>query len=423
MSKKKTFAFQEHCVYNVGYYFKCTFDDSKSYYASSGNTSDDCITWFVNQLRDIAINVSEMLEENEPMRELTKNELRMLKDPNAKCFICSSSFQLNEPRARDHCHFTGEFRGVTHMRCNLNYQESRTIPIVMHNLTGYDAHLFIKKLALEIDGDLSIIPINTEQYISFTKIVDESTNDMDHSEKIKLKFIDSFRFMPASLSKLASLIPSNEKRILHTECTKRKYSSMQISMLERKGVFPYEYIDSLDKLNETSLPAEKDFYSELNDEKISEKDYIFANSVWNSFKLDTLGDYSELYMMTDILLLADVFENFRNTCMRIYKLDPAHYYTSPGLSWDAMLKYTGVRIELQTDIDKLMFIESGIRGGITQCSKRYVKANNPYMGDMYDENELITYLMYLDGKLTFQTIFNTSFQLNFFLFHFDVISK
>lgn len=108
-----------------------------------------------------------------------------------------------------------------------------------------------------------------------------------------------------------------------------------------------------------------------------------------------MGEYSDLYLKIDVLLLADVFEHFRENCKIVYGLDPAHYYTTPGLSWDAMLKYTNVELELITDIDILLFIERGIRGGISQCNYRYSKANNKYMSN-YNPAELDKYLIYFD---------------------------
>lgn len=394
--KCKTSAYQEHHMYSVGYYFKCEFDDSKSYYASSGNTHD-CVSWFVQELETIAQYAANVLSVNEPMLKLTDEEERLCGDPDVKCFICGFGFKTDEMRARDHCHFTGKFRGITHTKCNLDYKFTRHIPVIIHNLSGYDAHLFIKQLATQIQGEINIIPINSEQYISFTKVVWNSTLELNVREKIRLKFIDSFRFMSDSLSKLASLIPSDKKRILHSVCRK-DYSPEQITMLERKGVFPYDYVNSIERLSETSLPAIEQFYNKLNEENISPKEYQFACDIWKKFQLKTLGEYSLLYLKTDVLLLADIFESFRDVCHTIYGLDPTHYYTAPGFSWDAMLKNTGVNIQLLTDIEMLIFIERGIRGGISQCSKRYVKANNKYMKTKYKPNKETNYLMYLDGK-------------------------
>ena len=110
-----------------------------------------------------------------------------------------------------------------------------------------------------------------------------------------------------------------------------------------------------------------------------------------------MGDYHDLYLKSDILLLADVFKNFRKTCLQYYKLDPCHYFTSPGLSWDAMLKMTDIKLELMVDIDMFQFIEKGMRGGISYIANRYGKANNKYMKN-YDEKAPSQYIIYLDAN-------------------------
>lgn len=391
-----TYAYQEHIVYSVGYYFKCEFDNSLSYYACSGNNLN-CIDWFISELKSISKLVGGMLSQNVPMENMSLDEERDFHNLETVCSICHKPFTVNDVRARDHCHFTGKYRGPAHTNCNLNYKESRTIPVVMHNLSGYDAHLFIKKLAMQMKGDISIIPNNAEQYISFTKIDGETDPTVSFKERIKLKFIDSCRFMPSSLSTLASFLPTEKKCVLYAECLK-DHSPELVAMLERKGVFPYDYVDSIERLGETTLPSQAQFYSELNEDEIDDEEYKFACEIWAKFQIKTLGEYSELYLKTDVLLLADVFENFRDICHKIYNLDPAHYYTSPGLSFDAMLKYTGVKIELITDVEMLLFVERGIRGGISQCSKRHVKANNKYMKANYDPSKKTNFLMYLDGE-------------------------
>ena len=154
----------------------------------------------------------------------------------------------------------------------------------------------------------------------------------------------------------------------------------------RKGVYPYEYADALEKFSEISLPGKEDFYSNLNMEDISDIDYRHANNVFKVFKLENLGDYHDLYVQKDTLLLVDVFNNFRDMCLKEYELDPAHFLSLPGLAWQACLKKTNIELELLTDYDMLLMVEEGIRGGICHSIHRYAKANNNYMKN-YNNNE------------------------------------
>ena len=157
-------------------------------------------------------------------------------------------------------------------------------------------------------------------------------------------------------------------------------------------------MNTLERLKETKLPPKEAFYSKLNNEDISDEDYAHAQKVWRMFKMERFQDYHNLYNKTDVLLLADVFESFRNICIKNYKLDPAHYYTAPGLAWDACLKMTDVKLELLSDIDMLLMVEKGIRGGVSMISNRYGKANNKYMGDKFNPSEPSKYLTYLDAN-------------------------
>ncbi|KAJ8911769.1 hypothetical protein NQ315_008821, partial [Exocentrus adspersus] len=135
---------------------------------------------------------------------------------------------------------------------------------------------------------------------------------------------------------------------------------------------------SYEKLEETvELPPREQFYSSLTENAISEEDYAHAVNVWNAFKCHTLAEYSDIYLKTDVLLLTDVFEVFRKVCQDTYQLDPCQFYTLPGLSWAAMMKYAKVKLELLTDIDMLHFTRRSIRGGVAGCIQRHVTANNP----------------------------------------------
>ena len=308
------------------------------------------------------------------------------------CHICGE--ELGDDKVRDHCHFTGEYRGAAHNKCNLMCKKPRILPVIFHNLQGYDAHLFIKQLA-KIDGKLECIPSTEEKYISFSKTI--KVGEYKHVNgdicpiNFEIRFLDSYKFLQTSLANLVSNLSPDD---FHN--TKHAFKK-NTSLLTRKGVYPYDYVSSLDKLSETQLPPKDEFYSYLNDEDISDEDYQHAIKVWNKFGCKTIKDYHDLYLKSDVLLLADVFENFRSTCLKHYKLDPAHYYTSPGLAWDACLKTTGQKLQLLHDYDMLMMFERGIRGGITHISKRYAVANNKYMKN-YNPEKKSSFIQYLDAN-------------------------
>ena len=269
------------------------------------------------------------------------------------------------------------------------------LPVIFHNLQGYDAHLFIKQLSAN-QGELNCIPSTEEKYILFSKKikVDEyksrKTGEMV-SLNFEIRFIDSFKFLQTSLANLVGNLQPDD---FHNT---KEIMKDNVDLLTRKGVYPYDYVSSIEKLSETQLPPKEQFYSKLNDEDISDEDYTHAINVWNTFKCQTIRDYHDLYLKSDVLLLADVFENFRKTCLKHYNLDPAHYYTSPGLAWDACLKETGQQLELLHDYDMLMMFERGIRGGMTHIAKRYSEANNKYMKD-YNPYKPSKYIQYLDAN-------------------------
>ena len=164
-------------------------------------------------------------------------------------------------------------------------------------------------------------------------------------------------------------------------------------LLLRKGVYPYKCMDNWERFNETSLTNKESFYINLNMENIDDIDYRHGNNVIKRFKLKKIGEYHDLYIQSDTLLLADVFENFRNTCLKVYELDPAHFLSLPGLAWQACLKKTNIKLELLTDYDMLLMVEEGIRGGICHSIHRHAKANNKYM-ENYDKNEESSYIQY-----------------------------
>ena len=232
--------------------------------------------------------------------------------------------------------------------------------------------------------------------------MDKLGNEKD--KLIELRFIDSFKFMATSLDSLTRnlvgtgtcTLPGSGGEEGEKLFGFKNYSELQYKLLTRKGVYPYEYMSSWDRFKDTELPPIESFYSSLNMNKISESDYKHTQRVWEEFGVRNIGDYHDLYLRTDVVLLGKVFEAFRDTCLKHYSLDPVHFYTAPRLAWKACLKKTGVRLELLMDPDMLLMFERGIRGGIIQAVHRYALANNKYMADLYNPNKESSYLQYLD---------------------------
>ena len=331
-----------------------------------------------------------------PMEPLTKSQIKEYKRAT-KCHICFKPFSKKKRKVRDDCHYSGLYRGAAHFSCTLQYKIPSYIPVVFHNLAGYDAHLFIRELAKYTTG-MGVIAKNTEDYISFSikvevdKYVDKEGNE--RMKEMELRFIDSIKFMSSSLDSLVN----NLARGGHEFWGFENYNDRQRELLIRKGIYPYEYMDSWDKFKETSLPSIEKFYSNLNMSGVSDGDYEHACRVWREFGIRNMGEYHDLYLRTDVVLLANVFESFRRVCSENYGLDPSHFYTAPGLAWKACLKKTGIRLELLLDPDMLLMFERGIRGGITQSVHRWAAANNPYMGSEYDKSKPTKYLQYLDAN-------------------------
>ncbi|KAJ8911232.1 hypothetical protein NQ315_012219 [Exocentrus adspersus] len=255
--------------------------------------------------------------------------------------------------------------------------------------------MFIRELFSD-KSNVDVLAQSKEKYISFTKHLHVGNYvDKDGISKrrmLKLRFIDSFKFMASSLQALGG----NLNPDLFFETKKHFPDQRKFELMRQKGVFPYNFVDSLDKLDYDRLPSKREFYDKLNDEAVSELDYRRAQKVWDLFNCQSLGEYSDIYLKSDVLLLCDIFQNFRKICFETYKLDPAQYFTAPGLAWDAMLKLTKVNLELLTDIDMIYMLKKGIRGGISQCTERKHIANNMFLPN-YNSEEPSSFITYLDA--------------------------
>ena len=368
--------------------------------------------------------VDSLTEDLRPIYEILKNPMLMVmtesdevKHELAKeCYACKDIFgrmcgineETGEPiivkKCRDHCHITGKYRGAACNKCNLRMRVPKFVPVFFHNLEGYDSHLFVKSLGLT-EGDIKCIPKTDEKYISFSKniimeIIRTITKDKNGKEKVKeeklcleMRFLDSLKFMKDSLDLLAKTLGEDQFGTLTSQMSETE----SLELLKKKGIFPYDYMTDFSKLSATSLPPKDAFYNQLNKTGISDEDYAHAQKVWETFGCESMGDYHDLYLKTDVLLLADIMTEFRRVCKEVYGLDALHYYTAPGLAWDAMLKLTKVKLDLISDPDMYFMVEDGIRGGISTIMKRYAKANNKHTKG-YDKGQMSVYIPYLDAN-------------------------
>ena len=375
---------------------------------------------------DVKEHVTKIINyEKKEMIPLTKEE-KEIHNMQKVCYISKRIFSTEYSnkkyhKIKDHCHYTGKYRGDAHDICNLRYKIPKIIPVVFHNGSTYDSHFIIKELTEEFEGEFQCFGENTEKCITFSVSSKKeiTKTDKDGNDKItkisyKIKFIDSFRFMSSSLSNLVDNLSewlhsdkctnfkpyldyitakdeqlifrcfeckNNYEKNFNKELIKRFANIYEFwnkginkfMLLLRKAVYPYEYMDTWERFNETSLPDKEAFYSNLNMADIKNIDHRHAKRVFKSLNNKNLGDYHDFYVQSDTLLLADVFENFRKMFFEVYELDPAYFLSASGLAWQACLKKTDVKLELLTDIDMLLIIEKGIRGGIYHAIHRYAK--------------------------------------------------
>ena len=393
-NKSYTKKHQKHEPTSFSYYINSSIDGVYKpilrKYTKTKPEDADAMDVFIKWLEEDVKAIANIEEKEMIFNEEDKKQFNKASD----CWICGE--ELGNDRVRDHCHFTGRYRGPAHNSCNLKYRKPKSISVFFHNLSGYDSHLFIKKLGSPNKKEnIDCIPNNEEKYISFSKtiVTGQYTNKKGEvkNKTFKIVFKDSLKFMSSSLGALVNNLPKDAfKNLL------KYFTPEQAEILKQKGFYPYEYMNTEEKFNDTKLPPREAFYSKLSGKGITEKDYKHAWNVWNSFKMKTFKEYHELYNITDVLLLADVFENFRDICLKNYGLDPVYYFTAPGLAWDACLKMTNIDLELLSNHNMLLMFEKGIRGGISIISNRYGEANNKYMGQGFNKNKPSKYLMYMD---------------------------
>ena len=351
--KLSTTKINKHTASGYSLFTQCSFDTTKN--KLDRDRGENCMKKFCEDLKKHAERIINY--EKKEMIPLTKKEEKK-HNKRKFCHICKKRFSTDDSnkkyhKVKDHCHYTGKYRGPAHDICNLRYKVPKEIPVVFHNDSTYDYHLIIKGLAEEFEGELECLGENREKYITFSVPIKKgiTKKDKDGNDKItkisyKIKFIDSFRFISTSLSNLVDNLSEGLHSDKCTDCKSRldymsikdnqlifrcfrckknyekdfnkefikrfektyKFCNKDLNkfiLLLRKGVYPYEYMDNWERFDDTSLPNKEAFYSNLNMEAITDADYRHASKVFKEFKLKHLGEYHDLYVQSDTLSLPD----------------------------------------------------------------------------------------------------------------------
>ena len=255
------------------------------------------------------------------------------------------------------------------------------INVFAHNSQSCDQSFLIRALPnLDNKIPFSCLPRNSNKFMSL--------------QIGSFIFKGSYLFLDKSLDYLTGTINDNDRISL-----KREFGE-NYQLLCKKGIYPYDYFDNTKKYNEQKLPDKKEFFNNINNKNISDKDYNHAKNVFEKFECKNLLDYSILYLKTDACHLADVFQKFSNFAYETYELDPRHSYTLPGFSWQAMLKLTKIELELISDPDMFLFLMDTIRGGISVCNNKHVIADNKYI----DKKLKIINICYIWMQIIFTVI-------------------
>ena len=338
--------------------------------------SEDCMEKLIKALESIA---REFHARKQTHRYFT-GTAPIDPDEIIDCWICEKPFG-EEAKVLDHCHHTGNFLGLAHNECNLKRRTLNFIPVVAHNLSNYDLHHLCKELHhFAKDCRINVIPQTSERYISLAVGVPVRTykdkNGLEKTVYEYLRFVDSFRFMTNSLEKLVSNLPAEKFSFLDNHFG--GYTEKKRRLLHGKGFYPYSYFDDLSKFQETALPSIDCWTNSLKEgeQSITEEQWHHANIVFKTFGCENLGDYHDLYLKTDTLLLACVVEEFRRVCYETYKLDSIQYISSSHLSGDAFLRTCKADLCLVTEREHLEMVENMIRGGVSSVyEKRHFKCN------------------------------------------------
>ena len=378
--KPYSFAMFTHCIFNE--------NNNKL----TNYTGEDCLDEFFNDLTYHVNRISKIKAKPNPYSnpDVYKSNVE-----NTICLICNNPILTNNPQTyRYYCKKSGYLYGFRH-EC---HERKLQINVLFHNGARFDFRLIIEYLASKCThSNISCIAHSMETFLTFSITNFNGTG-------INLRFIDSYKHLTYPLDSLFNYLLNKDT---NTQSIKTKFSSLfqhfndKAVKLLRKGMFPYDYMDEdwENKLKEKKLPDIKYFHSSLNKTKCPTYGYNYAQEVYKYFNCKEITDYSDLYVKTDVLLLADVFTSYRKNMHEIYGLDPLYCISAPGFSNRAMLKITNIEIKLITSVDMHLIIQDGIRVGKCELIYYHAKASNKYVSpDFNKDNEKESYIISLDAN-------------------------
>ena len=380
---------------------------------------DNCIEDGLTALEDLARQVHQWHKTHIDVPVRMNNEEKVAHRTADTCYLCQQKFVEGDPlkrKVREHDHYTGQYRGAACQACNTKMRKNPYyLPVLFHNLKNYDMHcLCASGLGKKTEWNLTVIAQSSEKYLGLnakfpvdsqlTDSDDDDTSDeedygenecSDHANTIKkrmmtIQFLDSYQFLASSLDNLVRNLDLTD---MH-HC--RALNLPSDELIKAKGVFPYSYFDSLDKMQALGLPPREAFKSSLTGNDISQADYDRARRAYDLLGCNNFGEYMLAYLKRDVYQLADIFESFRTLSLKQDGLDPVYYYTLPGLTWDSAFKMHKPEVELLSDPSMYEFVEKGIRGGMTFVNFHRLVANTPRIPETHQAERATQDLLYVD---------------------------
>ena len=398
IGNKATNIYKQNPILN-GYYIVSELEDIlKSEYHKSPLDYDN-VDWFVNEVIKLENKMAFYF------KNTNKDIIMTVKDEddyrnNNICRFCEKIIESD--KVRDHCHLTGKYRGSSHSKCNINVtqKQSNFIPFIFHSFSKYDCHMFFKNLVDKKNDKVKfdIIPKTNEEYISVTYGC--------------IRFIDSYRFLSSGLDSLVKNLDEDDFKILKKEFPDK------CQYLNKKLAYPYEYFNSIDDYQKPAINLKKeDFFSKLKNKCPDDEEIQRTKEIINIFNIKNGEELTELYLKSDAILLADVFEKFIKVSVNEFDINPLYCVSLPGYTWQCGLKYTGKNLQTLQNKDMILLLENNIRGGISSImGDRYIKSDDNIKILYIDANNLYghsmsQYLPYdeikFDNNISLEDILNT----------------